>query len=880
MTAVARSFSSPIVSADVFPRVTIDQARVSDFTLLPATLKVNGGKLEGEISSAEKGQFVFSLAVLTDSTVHFAMREKSPQRTRYEPFGVLEESVLNEAAPFELVQDDMSSVVLFQGGKLALHHYPLRITLFNAEEEEVMVVNSRGLLNFEATGARAEEKDAEGNDVSWKESFGSHADSNPHGPSSVAADVLFASSTHVYGLAEHADSLALHPTKGRDVKEDAPYRLYNLDVFEYELDTTMALYGAVPFMVGHSKSQTSGFLWLNAAETFIDIFSDDLSDRTKGVDTHWISESGNIHMFFFLGPSFQQVMDSYTRLTGRPQLPQQFATAYHQCRWNYRDVDDVLAVNKGYEELDIPMDVIWLDIEHTHDKRYFTWDGHKFGEAKRMQEEVASFGRRMVTVVDPHIKRADDYFVHQDATAQDLYVKQANGETYQGWCWPGSVSYLDFMSPAARDYWSSCFGYDKYQSSTPYLYTWNDMNEPSQFNGPEVSMHKDAIHHGGVEHREIHNEFGLHVHEATFNGLLNRNPDRNDRPFVLSRAFFVGSQRYGAVWTGDNKADWSHLSAASSMVLSLGVSGITFTGSDVGGFFGNPSAELFTRWLQAAAWHPFYRNHAHIDTKRREPWMFGDEFTPINREAILVRYHFLPYWYTLFEQASRQGLPMARPIWTEFPQEESFFGVEDMFMVGSAVLVKPVVTEGQRELQLALPGGSNQLWYHLHGESQIETGGQEVTVAAPLERLPVFLRGGSIIPLRLRNRRSSILAVNDPLTLRILLDHEEKATGKLYLDDGHSYEYQNGFFIRASISYENHVLQYALENTDSQLSPAFNIERVVVEGLRRVPHAVIASTSGPAQSLDFESTNARTVVIRKPDLPVDRFWSVSLSFSE
>lgn len=267
----------------------------------------------------------------------------------------------------------------------------------------------------------------------------------------------------------------------------------------------------------------------------------------------------------------------------------------------------------------------------------------------------------MVTIIDPHIKRDDKYYIHKEATALGLYVKdKTGGKDYDGWCWPGSSSYLDFTTEKVRSWWADQFHYHKYKGSTPELFTWNDMNEPSVFNGPEVSMQKDLLNLNKCEHREWHNLYGMLFQRSTAEGLTRRNEGENVRPFVLSRSFFAGSQRYGAIWTGDNLAQWSHLEIAAPMLLGLNVGALSFVGADVGGFFGNPDAELMTRWMQAGAYQPFFRGHAHHDAKRREPWMFGDETMVLLRRAAMARYALLPFWYTVFWQAGVTGMPVMR----------------------------------------------------------------------------------------------------------------------------------------------------------------------------------------------------------------------------
>jgi alpha 1,3-glucosidase len=493
----------------------------------------------------------------------------------------------------------------------------------------------------------------------WEENFQSHKDSKPYGPMSVGADIAFPNSKALFGLPEHASSTMLKNTAGEGAEYQDPFRLYNLDVFEYDLDVPMSLYGAVPLLISQSvKTGTSGVFWFNPTETFVDIQDDNVH---TGKSSHWVSESGIIDVFFIPGPTPSEFYSQYAKLTGTLALPPMFSLGYHQCRWNYKDEQDVYQVHSKFEELDYPYDVLWLDIEHTDGKRYFTWDQKLFPHPKEMQETLWAQGRRMVTIIDPHVKRDDNYYIHKDATSKGVYIKDKGGKVdYDGWCWPGSSSYLDFTDAAARSWWADQFAYDRYKGSTPSLFTWNDMNEPSVFNGPEVSMQKDLRNLRGDEHREWHNLYGMLFHRSTSEGLIRRNPGENVRPFVLSRSFFAGTQRYGAIWTGDNAAEWSHLVISSPMLLSLNLGAISFSGADVGGFFGNTDAELMTRWMQAGAYTPFFRGHAHHDAKRREPWMFGEETMKRLRKAAMARYALLPYWYTIFAEASRTGMPIMR----------------------------------------------------------------------------------------------------------------------------------------------------------------------------------------------------------------------------
>jgi len=719
----------------------------------------------------------------------------------------------------------------------------------------------------------------------WEEKFGPHIDTKPHGPMSVGSDITFPGSKFLFGLPEHASSTALKRTIGKNAEYKDPYRLYNLDVFEYDLDVPMALYGAVPLLVSQSmKTGTSGVFWFNPTETFVDIEDDDSGSKTS----HWMSESGIIDVFFIPGPTPKDFYRQYAKLTGTTPLPPIFSLGYHQCRWNYKDEQDVYQVHDKFEELDYPYDVLWLDIEHTEGKRYFTWDKNLFPNPTTMQQKLWSQGRRMVTIVDPHVKRDNGYYIHKEAKAKGLYIKDKDGnDDFDGWCWPGSSSYLDFTNNEARSWWADQFGYDRYHGSTPSLYTWNDMNEPSVFNGPEVSMQKDLLNLQGEEHREWHNLYGMLFQRSTMEGLIGRNKEENVRPFVLSRSFFAGSQKYGSIWTGDNAAEWSHLEIASPMLLSLNVGALSFVGADVGGFFGDTDAELMTRWMQAGSYQPFFRGHAHHDAKRREPWMFGEETMVRLRKASMARYALLPFWYTVFYEASVTGMPVMRTMWMNYPRTESLYPVDDQFFIGSDLLVKPVIAPRVTESVIKFPG--EDIWYDAERLVVISGQGkqgtvQEITVPSDIDTIPVFQRGGSIIPRKLRLRRSSHTMIQDPYTLYVALDTNGNASGSLYMDDENTFNYARKNEFASSdfsvvISGDYGYIRNSATVGDGWKGIAEDankmIERIIVMGVEKHP----SSVHEVGESLGFtHDSNAHVLVIRKPELSALVDWEVKIVF--
>ncbi|CAO3564059.1 unnamed protein product [Mortierella alpina] len=901
----------------------------SPYQLNPSTLRLSKGVLSGDLTNTQEDVqpsprpgLGFELHLLDNDAVRVRINERDPIHPRYDgvkdtvlvrPYGMAQEDT------YQRIAKDDSGVLTVQYGAqnqntIKVSSAPFKIE-FLANGVPTVLLNEEGLLRFERLRTKQQEQentdenklvDQDGENKEgeikveksaleqkleenmWEEKFKEFTDSKPRGPESFGMDITFARINHVYGIPEHASSLSLKATKGQDAPYSEPYRLYNLDVFEYETDNPMALYGSVPFMLGHSKNSTAAVFWMNAAETWVDV-EKSAEDKSGGIlswikskkatsapttKTHWISEAGVLDLFVFLGPTQRDIFRQYSSLVGTTALPQAFSIAYHQCRWNYNNQQDVAEVDAGFDEHDIPYDVLWLDIEHTNGKRYFTWDDAKFPNPSDMQQSLGAKGRKMVTIIDPHIKKDGDYHVSKEGAELDVYIKNKDGNSdFDGWCWPGSSQWIDFYNPKARDWWASLFSYDRYKSSTKDLFTWNDMNEPSVFSGPEITIPKDVIHYEKVEHRNVHNLYGTMFHSATAQGLTQRN-ETNQRPFVLSRAFFAGTQRFGAIWTGDNLATWEHLEIASPMLLTIGLSGIPFSGADVGGFFGNPEPELLTRWYQAGIYYPFFRAHAHLDSRRREPWLFGEPYTTQIREAVRARYALLPFWYTLFQESSVDGMPIIRPMFTEFPEDEAVFGMDDQYMVGDALLVKPVTKPGVTRSNVYFAG--NEKWFDIKDYS-VEQGPGIREVDAPANKIPVYQRAGTIIPRRERPRRSSKAMENDPFTLVIALDSKGEATGRIYLDDGESFNYEKGDYILREFNVAEGVLRSRDLRTAGTDKPSEFVQRV---GALRIERLVILGSIKPLKSAECAAApvgGSYVCTIKEPKVAIGEDFEVKLA---
>ncbi|KAJ3349709.1 hypothetical protein HDU83_000327 [Entophlyctis luteolus] len=806
---------------------------------------------------------------------------------------------------FEVREKSDEKVVLAFNERSYLHYEHLRsrnesvIDYHSNIRREQFIVN----VEHEGGGTASSNQNDENDDLEellkrlnhgmWEEEFDGFIDSKPNGPTSVGFDLTFHGASHLYGLPEHAGPFSLKDTV-QNLRDHFtnPYRLYNLDVPVYGLEAPMlGLYGSIAFALAHSERRSTGVLWLNPSEMYVDVARED-----NRIFTHWIAESGVLDALIFLGPTPRAVSEQLTRYVGRPALPQRFATGYHQCRYSYMSETEVAEIDAGFNEHEIPYDVLWLDIDHSDGFQWFTWDPERFKDPVGMQHSLAKKGRKMVTIIDPHIKVDDRYQVYHEAKQLDLFVKKPNGvDDGVGDCWPGDSVWIDFVNPDARNFWSDQFSFEKYNKSTPTLYTWNDMNEPSFFTGPEITIPKDFRHLGAaVEHRDIHNAYGRLQQSATHAGHLLRS-NGTDRPFVLSRSFFTGTQRYGAVWTGDNSATWGHLQASIAMILSVGISGITFVGADVGGFIGDTEPELFTRWMQAAAFQPFYRGHAVSGSKMREPWRFGEPYTTLNRAAIRERYIIAPYLYTLFWESHMTGAPILRPMMWEFPNDVRTFDIDNAAMLGSALLVHPVVHAGAQAVEVYLP--PSHIWYdYATFDVMAQSSGQgKFSVPTPFDKIPVFIKGGSILVQRETNCSSLALCDGMPYSLIVALDEMGSATGTLYSDDGHSFQHQtDGKYLILDYSFASGTLESSSSRrthrnpaehqghaSAKQDFGAVPVEGITFVGVLGSPRAVIVDgrqRDGVTMDVHDIGADAVAVTVRglAPYLRAGDHWRVQL----
>lgn len=569
------------------------------------------------------------------------------------------------------------------------------------------------------------------------------------------------------------------------------------DAFCYGEDTD-PLYRSIPFYYSLNKSEAYGIFLDNTYRSQFDFC------KTNKKEVKMSVPGGEMNYYFIYGPELTSIAQQYMHLTGKPELPPKWALGYHQCRWSYYPQKRVYELAATFRKTKIPCDSIYLDIDYMQGYRCFTWNKKYFPNPKKMIGDLRKDGFHTIVMIDPGLKADDpDYFVFKDGLKKDVFCKRPDGEIMKGPVWPSECVFPDFTNPRVRDWWGPL--YKELYNSQGVSGFWNDMNEPAVFSVNTKTFPEDIRHdYEGLQksHKAAHNIYGMQMSRASYDGFKKLQPKK--RPFLLTRATFSGGQRYAAVWTGDNYADWRHLRIANRQCQRLSISGFSLVGSDVGGFAGQPDGELMVRWLQLAAFHPVYRVHsignnvdgavqvegaeiAQLEAKNRmdqEPWAYGEPFTKLGRQAIELRYRLIAYLYSAFHDYVTEGTPVIRSLAFYDQADENTSKTQRDFMFGEQLMVSPIVRPGRKQQTIYFPKGT---WYSLE-EGKRFKGGQKNTIKVALTDIPVFAKAGSAIALYPVQQHTNELKFEEMTLHAYYVDGTEKT--KLYEDAGEGYDYQ------------------------------------------------------------------------------------------
>ncbi|HTG17158.1 MAG TPA: glycoside hydrolase family 31 protein, partial [Blastocatellia bacterium] len=615
--------------------------------------------------------------------------------------------------------------------------------------------------------------------------------------STIAAAKKLGFEEHFYGLGEKASRLD---------KRRLHFTNWNSDTPAYK-EGTDPIYQSIPFYIGWQNGDAYGLFFDNSYRTHFD-FGQSTQEYAA-----FSADGGEMNYYFFLGPSIKKILGRYGELTGHMPLPPMWALGNQQSRWSYYPDTVAEEVVRQYRQHDLPLDVLYLDIHYMQGYRVFTWDTTRYANPKSFTERLKQQGVKVVPIVDPGVKyqpppsgasssvaanpelapQDKSYYVYNQGREKDYFLKRKDGSLYIGKVWPGESVYVDFTLEAARRWWGDLH---RAYTDNGIAGIWNDMNEPSDFVDQTGKMQMDVVNYDEGEystHAKNRNTFALLMARATREGLERLQPDK--RPYIITRAGYAGYQRYTTTWTGDNTSTWEAMALSLPMFQSLGLSGVAFVGTDVGGFIGRCDGEMLTRWYQVGFLTPMCRNHMQIDSYDHEPWRFGKYYEDIIRKYLKLRYRLLPFLYTTLEEAARTGVPVFRPLLLNYQQDANTLDLDDEFMIGSELLVAPILKRDMTSRMVYLPQGT---WIDYWTGKRI-TGGSMIRVEAPLETVPMFVRAGSIIPMGPEMNYVGEKPA-DPMTFVIYPDESGQAATALYEDDGVSPAYRQGIFRRTPVS--------------------------------------------------------------------------------
>jgi alpha-glucosidase len=597
-------------------------------------------------------------------------------------------------------------------------------------------------------------------------------------------------------------------------KRGYEYEMWNSDLARPQVDSFKSLYKSIPFFITRKKEHVFGIFFDNHYRTVFNMGKESDDYYYFGAD------DGNLDYYFIAGISIPEIVEGYTYLTGTTPLPQMWTLGYHQSRWSYETEEEVLEIAQQFRSLDLPCDSIHLDIDYMSDYKVFTWNRDRFPDPKTLLHRLSREGFKIVAIIDPGVKVEKGYSVYDEGMENGYFVTDKEGQVYENVVWPGPSVFPDFSDERVRKWWGNL---QTILIDNGVRGLWNDMNEPASFRGelPEDVQFSDEGR--GANHKKMHNVYGHLMAKATFDGLLQKDKDR--RPFVITRACYSGSQKYATTWTGDNHSIWAHLQMAIPQLCNLGISGVTFAGTDVGGFGSDCTPELLSRWVQVGCFSPLFRNHCCKMNRRQEPWTYNEETLRINRKYIKLRYRLLPYLYDLFWESKDNGMPVMRPLVMHYEQDEKVREINDQFLFGSNILVAPVVNQGQRNRSVYLPEGT---WVDYWTKETI-TGGVHILREAPLDLCPIYIKAGSIIP-----NYPAMNYIGEKEIHELILDlYEGEGHYHHFQDNGENSDYQNGIYneYQIKLSKENELEITLVHNGYEAVYHSF---KIVWKGQERI----------------------------------------------
>lgn len=587
------------------------------------------------------------------------------------------------------------------------------------------------------------------------------------------------SSEVFYGLGDKPTELNL---KGRRFEN------WGMDCYGYDYGSD-PLYKNIPFYYGLHGGIGYGIFFDNTFRTFFDF-----GKERKEAASFW-AHGGEMNYYFIAGPRLLDVNQRYAQLTGTPDMPALWSLGFQQCKWSYYPESEVREVTTKMRDLKIPCDAIYLDIDYMDGFRCFTWDKERFPDPKGLVSDLKDQGYKTMVIIDPGIKKDPDYWVCKEGVEKGYFLRRLDGPYAEGKVWPGDCYFPDYTNPEVREWWADL--YQELIGEIGVAGVWNDMNEPALFEVESKTMPDDVMFHfegSPASHRKAHNIYGLQMARATYEGVKKHAGGR--RGLIITRSGYSGLQRYSSVWTGDNISTWQHVWIAGIQCQRLAISGVSFAGSDIGGFIGQPTPKMMARWIQLAIFHPFCRVHSSQDDGDQEPWSFGEETLDVFREAVELRYKMLPYHYTAFWQHHKTGYPILTPLSFYDQYDPETHSRDHEFLCGDHILTAPITKEKDATKEIYLPQGK---WFNFWDDS-LHFGGAETSCKLTNYTFPLFVKEGAIIPMYPVQQYVGEKVI-DTVSLHIYYKQGEEVS--YYFDDAHDgYGYEDGDYREARFDLE------------------------------------------------------------------------------
>jgi alpha-glucosidase len=612
---------------------------------------------------------------------------------------------------------------------------------------------------------------------------------------------------HFVGLGEKTGNLD---------RKGSGFTNWNSDRYGYTVAED-PLYTTIPFYIGIHHGLNYGLFLDNTFQ----------SDFNFGASNNRFSSfgarGGELNYYFIYHKKVADIIGSYTYLTGRMPLPPKWALGYQQNRYSYYPEAEVMRIANTLREKRIPADGITLDIHYMDAYKLFTWNKERFPDPLKMNTALNSLGFKTTVIVDPGIKVEKGAGAYERGLKDNIYIKYPDGEPYTGQVWPGWCNFPDFTSEKGRSWWRNEV---RFFAESGVSGIWNDMNEIATW-GQKMPDNVLFDYDGKkASHLGAHNVYGLQMARASYEGAKQQ---FKERPFVLTRSGYAGLQRYSALWTGDNRSEEDHMLAGVRLLSSLGLSGVAFSGMDIGGFTGNPTISLYTRWIELGAFTPYFRNHTALNSKASEPWSYGEDVLDIARSYISLRYQLMPYIYSTFYESTQNGMPVVRSLAIDYTHDPKVLDAQfqNQYSFGDAFMVAPFESTASYG-KIYFPPGT---WYGLYN-GQTEQGGHEKIIQLDITKLPVYVKAGSIIPMQSLVQHTSEKPT-DTLTIHVY-NGQSANVYNYYEDDGKSFDYEKGVFYKRKISFDPSARRINFGKAEGNYKSHFNTIKLALHGFEDV----------------------------------------------